>query len=385
MDYQIYHSYIDKINYSLDENLKLSFIKKLKNILSILDQIYCARKMSNNIEIKYFLISHPVYQYRAFIAKLRNKKKNFLMLGVFGLYKFFNNNSDNDWNFVSNNFFNNISKKKTFKRKSKSYWVQRLKGFSNYRCANVASQNIKKIITGDNYIFLHIFRDSPFRVIDKSRIFIDYFQWFNETMKIIQKSNQKWFIRLHPIHKEWGENQSLIVKKLLKEGGFNRKNIIIDNKLSSNYEIFKKANKIVTYSGTPALEATAFGIKPIIISKTALYSLDNNSAFKPKSLNEYRKLLLSEKKIFNNNKKIQQKAKELIYIQEKILRFDRDIASTETYKNTNNKFKKKNINNLLSNIDKSYVLKNNSNILEKNNTTYSTEFFEYYNDRKLSN
>ena len=127
-------------------------------------------------------------------------------------------------------------------------------------------------------------------------------------MKIIQKSNQKWFIRLHPIHKEWGENQSLIVKKLLKEGGFNRKNIIIDNKLSSNYEIFKKANKIVTYSGTPALEATAFGIKPIIISKTALYSLDNNSAFKPKSLNEYRKLLLSEKKIFNNNKKIQQKA-----------------------------------------------------------------------------
>ena len=67
------------------------------------------------------------------------------------------------------------------------------------------------------------------------------------------------------------------------------------------------------------------------------------------------------------------------------MRFDRDIASTETYKNTNNKFKKKNINNLLSNIDKSYVLKNNSNILEKNNTTYSTEFFEYYNDRKLSN
>ena len=87
-----------------------------------------------------------------------------------------------------------------------------------------------------NVIFLHVFRDSPFVCIDKSRIFADYYHWFVSTLRIIQKSDELWQIRIHPSSKKWGENPEEIISFIKKKefGGRFPKNIqFINNKLSN--------------------------------------------------------------------------------------------------------------------------------------------------------
>ena len=51
---------------------------------------------------------------------------------------------------------------------------------------------------------------------------------------------------------------------------------IIRKKRVSNLEIFKTASKILTFSGTPHIEAMCFGLKSIIISDVTLSAISKN-------------------------------------------------------------------------------------------------------------
>ena len=42
----------------------------------------------------------------------------------------------------------------------------------------------------ENVIMLHIFKDSPFTNIDRTRIFADYYSWVKTTLQIISKSKE---------------------------------------------------------------------------------------------------------------------------------------------------------------------------------------------------
>ena len=42
----------------------------------------------------------------------------------------------------------------------------------------------------ENVIMLHVFRDSPFTNLDRSRIFSDYYTWVVETLKIVENSKK---------------------------------------------------------------------------------------------------------------------------------------------------------------------------------------------------
>ena len=64
---------------------------------------------------------------------------------------------------------------------------------------------------------MHIFKDSPFNVIDRDRIFVDYFDWVKKTLKIIKKSKEIWILKIHPISNRWGEIQKNIINKLIKD------------------------------------------------------------------------------------------------------------------------------------------------------------------------
>ena len=44
----------------------------------------------------------------------------------------------------------------------------------------------------ENVIMLHVFRDSPFTNLDRSRIFPDYYTWVVETLKIVENSKENW-------------------------------------------------------------------------------------------------------------------------------------------------------------------------------------------------
>jgi hypothetical protein len=271
---------------------------------------------------------------------------------------------DSSWCFLNKKQLNLIQNLVNIKE-VKSYWKKRNSGQGSYEDSRIAA-NLKNKISKkyQNVIFLHIFRDSPFADIDKKRIFEDYIVWIQQTLTIIKKSNENWTIRLHPNYKRWGENQFLTINKIIKEifGENLPANISIEDNLNSNTAIFKTAKRIVTFNGTSHLEAAANQIAPIIISETMLSFLYKKLCHKPKSPQEYEKLLLSSStsKKFFLSKHNSIKARKLIFIREKILKFEQEIGGFHIYA----KDSKKKFSLDFSNTEKK--LQRNCNFLKKN-------------------
>ena len=198
---------------------------------------------------------------------------------------------------------------------------------------------------------LHVFKDSPFNFIDKNRIFSDYIDWIQYTIDIIKNSKEKWLMRMHPSAKNWGENQKNIINNLL---GKKYTNIFVDENNFTNVEIFKKTKRLVTYSGTSHLEVAIYGVKPIIISETIGYRYLKNSVHKPKTLEDYTSLLLSNSssKKFQLDKKLQFSLKQLLYIQENIMTFKNSLETNSIYRNTSKKLLDQNFTQISKNLPK---------------------------------
>ena len=218
---------------------------------------------------------------------------------------------------------------------------------------------------------MHIFRDSPFCDIDRDRIFLDYVSWVHKTIKIISKSKEKWILRLHPSYKRWGENQPIALKKILKSL-FNDKissNIIIEDNICSNHDVLRNARRIITFNGTSHLEAACYGIKPIIIANTMLNKIFPKLVFKAKSISEYSSLLLQN----SNNKKFRLsktdifRAKKMMFIREKALKFETNIGGFHIFRGDPPSKLKKDFEETRKN------LKKNINFLELNGKKLSME------------
>jgi hypothetical protein len=234
---------------------------------------------------------------------------------------------------------------------------------------------------------LHIFKDSPFYIVDNKRIFNDYFDWFIETIKIIKNSKEKWFIKLHPSHIKWGEDQILVINSLLKKNNLSLpSNVFIETESFSNLDIFKTANRIVTYSGTAHLEVACYGIRPIIISRTTLYDFDKTSVLKPKNISDYKKFLLSSSS--SNFLKLKPinilNSKKLLFIRENILTLKNDLNSFYIYRNDSSSLRNKEFKLVNYNTLKIYnKLKLLGSCLVFNLTrTVSLKYLKFYNSVK---
>ncbi len=355
---QIQHAYWDTaLSQMSDNQVKPSLFQKLISAILILDTQHNTNKLLKKYDIRYSFMGHSVYKFRVTLAVFRLKKiLNFCQAN----YSFYAQQvfQDLSWNILKQNQYYKIIKKLN-KSNVKKYWKKRLIGKSNYEDANVASNGIGEInFYPKNIVLLHIFKDSPFNVIDSNRIYYDYFEWINETISIIKKSKENWSLRLHPNAKRWGENQLTVLKSIIKKLP---KNIIIDNNMVSNNYIFKNSNRIVTYSGTSHLEASVFGIKPIIISDVTLSRINKRFVLKPNNKNQYKNFLLrnSNDKIFKQQKKIVQMSKELIFVRENLLSLKNNLDGKSIYRGDNRKVFK----NEYERIEK--TLKKNINLLEK--------------------
>ena len=125
--------------------------------------------------------------------------------------------------------------------------------------------------------------------------FCDYFDWIKTTIDIIGNSDENWVIRPHPSAKRWGEDQNTILKIYLLKS-LDQKNQVIYFLIImiSNTDLFKRCNKLVTYSGTSHLEVGCFGVKSIIISDTVTRKFDKSLVHKPKNIEKYKELLLGK-------------------------------------------------------------------------------------------
>ena len=346
-DNQIAHSIWDaacsKMN---DHQIKPNILQILLSTISSVISINQTDKINKIFKIRYAILGHSVYKYRAVIAGFRKKKIQIFCHANYVIYK--QKKKDTNWSQYNINFFKKLKKVIDTKEVDR-YWNLRKKGFSDYEDARIASRIRNKIKKyPKNVILLHIFKDSPFNYIDQNRIFYDYFEWISCTLKILEKSNEMWALRIHPNAKRWGENQLLILKNLININLKNKRNIIIDNNLVSNNFVFTNSKRIVTYSGTSHLESSCYGIKPIMICKSTLEALDKKYVLKPKNINEYENLLLGKqrKNFFKQDDDAIKASKRLLYIREKVVTLKNDLGGLNIYRGDSEQIKlmeKKNI------------------------------------------
>lgn len=376
---QIYHAIWDTaIKNSRDGVIQPNFVNLLIASMIVENNKYEA-KISLANHARHFFLAHTVYGSRAFLTEVRKKNINIFCHSGFTFYKQYLN-YDNSWCFINNKLLSKLAKNKK-KNEIESYWIKRQQGKGNYEDSRIAASITNKIKSKHkNIIFLHIFRDSPFADIDRSRIFEDYINWIDKTLEILKYSREKWLIRLHPSYRRWGENQYTTLDKIIlrKFKGILPNNITIEDNLNSNYEILKNAKRIVTFNGTSHLEAACFGIKPILISNAMLNVIEKDFVIKPKNINQYKKVLLksSNSNYFNLDERYIFIAKKIMYIREKALKFETEVGGfhvfngdpknkfVEDYKQTEIKLK--------SNL--SFLFKNGKNLSKDVDFTLSKFF-----------
>lgn len=340
---QISHSIVDTSRILAKKDTdRISLIDYIKAYLIIFSQYSFTKQLLNKYDLSSVFLGHSVYQYRVSLALLRELKINIYCQANNCLYKISKNN-DNKWDFFNYNQINDISKL-IKKSDVTSYWKKRIKGKSNYEDYNNAFKKNKFKLTEKkiNVVTLHVFKDSPFNFIDKNKIFLDYFEWFTKTIEIINKSDQKWFLKIHPSAKRWGENSKKVIESILKSNKIKlNKNVLIDDKLANSY-YFENLNKLVTFSGTTGIEAIAHGVKPITISRlTSENSLLKNYYLQPKNNKQYETLLNSNNQsLFNiKNKKVIYEAQKLIFIRENVITLNTNFKSKYIYRGDSQKYK----------------------------------------------
>ena len=385
---QINHGIWDYVNLNIDEkSLKKTLKNKFLSIILNYEKISFALKIKKFYNIKYAFMGHSVYSSRALLASLRVNKIKVFSQASFNIHGQ-KNLEDSNWGDINKKKFNLLNSNSLFKIDSNNYWKSRTQGKGSYEDSNIAAvSHSKKTVKIKNFIFLHIFRDSPFNTIDNTRVFLDYFDWISSTIKIINKSDEIWEFRFHPSHKRWGENQKYIVNNLLRKNSLNdNKNILCNFSKNSNNEIFKNANKIVTFSGTSQYEAAANGIKPIIISSSPLHKFDPTIVHKPKTINHYEKLLLSRDiSIFRNpNNKILLTRNIIFFSFNILVKIIKNVLLF-VYRSDSNKIIKNQYIQIQKNVHKhyDYLLESGVNLID-NNTTYSNFINRYFKNIKKS-
>jgi hypothetical protein len=351
---QILHGIWDtSFLYLKDGDLSPDLISRIKAAFRVYFNIFCALLLKKyNTDAAF--ITHCVYGHRGLLASLRENNVKIINCDTNCTVFVQPREKDLNWNIpdkkIIQSFFN-----KNHHRLAINYWNKRIFGLGNYEDAQIAIKGKilrKKIYP--NVIMMHIFRDSPFNLIDRSRIFSDYIDWIYNTLMILKDSNERWLIRGHPNFLRWGENSKVTFDRIYNKvfGENKKKNIDFSLEKISNIDLLSNAKRLVTFSGTSHLEFACLGRKPIVVSKCTLESFDKDSVLKPKNLNEYKKFLLDSSysdyfKISDNKKK---NAKLLLYLRENILNFRKELHCSSVYRNDKKKYINKNYKNISKNL-----------------------------------
>lgn len=300
--YQMSHAMLDAAaSSSIAASAQMTLKHRLIGLLSVATGLKLSREIQA-AKPDILIMGHMVYRSRACLANLR-KLKSLTILQHVGHY-LYRLTSDKDLYYGENHirrclssYFSGDSK---LMLSASTYWNHRTDtGGSNYDLTAIVSAYSKKLQEvsfeplAPNYIFLHVFRDSPFHSIDRHRLFIDYVDWIRHTLNIIRSTPTKWALKLHPSAKFWGENQYHIINKIIA-GVELGDNILIDNRSIPSVAILNKLNKVITYNGTVALEAIALDLRPIIIQHGPWSDYLHEYCYLPNNLYEYKNLLLSE-------------------------------------------------------------------------------------------
>ena len=350
----LYHSMWDTSFQSRGHFLYPNLICKSISAIKIIYKLHISNILIK-LNVQTAFIIHSVYHHRMLISKLLDNKINIFIDN--GSYLIKCKKLTNNYNSVEKKYLNRFSMN-FFKNKIiQKYWNLRIKGKGGRKETYMPSY--KKIDAYKDYncnvMMLPVLKDSQFLNIDKNRVFADCIDWLKYTISVINHSKEKWIIKFHPSMKEWGEDTKKIVDLIISENFLNYNNIKYATDISNN-EVFLNAKRIVTFNGTSQIESGCYGKKPIVISLTDYSYFNSKLVLIPKSLNEYKKLLLisSDADIFKLNKKESLTSKFFIFFKENVISFYKEVGNFTELRNSPIKIKKKNFNLVLNNIKKNY-------------------------------
>jgi len=352
----LYHSIWDTSFQKKAHFLYPNLINKIISATRIIYKIYMSDILIKMNIHSAFMI-HSVYHHRILLFKLLSSRiKVFIENGSSYLIQcksFYNN-----YNLVEKKYLKKFLiiflKKKYIITK---YWNLRVKGKGNRHetyTPSFGKFNFYKDYIS-NVIMLPVLKDSHFMHIDKNRIFTDVIDWLKFTLKAVENSKEKWIIKPHPSMRAWGENTKKIIDLILKDSCVSADNIKYVEDIS-NSEVFLNAKRIITFNGTCQIESGCYGTKPIVISRTDYNYYNSKLTVIPKTLIEYKKLLLmsSDSDIFSVSKKQLMYCKFFIFFKEKIISLNNEIGKFTELRNSSQKIKKNNFNLVSGNIKKNY-------------------------------
>lgn len=354
------HAYWDSsIRHMNDNELRPNLILKLSALLRLIYYGIYIKELINKYPIKSVFLAHTVYKYRIALEEFKKRNIRVFSQGNFAYFQQ-KKKKELEWTFVNTNLLKKI-KKIVSDLTIKRFWNLRFSGKlkdTDFLAAAKIKSNARSNLQ-ENVIFLHVFKDSPFAIIDKNRIFFDYYHWIIETIKIIKESDEIWSLRIHPNSKVWGENSAVILKNIERRyfNGSFPKNIKIDNKYHSNLKVFNNMKRCVTFSGTSSIEASCYGIKPILISDNLLSHTNKSYFLKPNNIKEYKEYLIkkSSDPIFIQKKNAVKVSRFLLYLFYNVLSFknsfSKNIRGINFFNNTPIKEKYKIFSHLMKKLE----------------------------------
>lgn len=320
-----------------DGTLEIPFWRRILASIRIVNAQRFARRVLGKFDVTGAFLGHTVYRGRALLAEFRRAGVEVFAQSANVVYRL-PESSDTGAAILSE-----LEWKVAFSivrdSELEKFWLGRSTGRATYEDAALAATGKSdiEISTPRNLVLLHIFRDSPFNVLDRSRIFADYVEWIQETLRILALSEERWLIRLHPSSARWGENQPAWIHQILQRAvGTSSipKHIKVIDTAASNLALFRHVHRVVTFSGTAHLEAACFGIRPVVITDVTLSSLDESMVMKPSSLAEYRNILLrpSDSQDFRLSSSEAESARRALFVREEMLSLQNDVGYLTRYR-----------------------------------------------------
>lgn len=336
-----------------DGTLRMPYWRLLLAGIKILNAQRFARRILKKFSVTSAFLGHTVYKGRATLAEFRRAGVEVFAQAagvVYRLPKYADVGatilSEDEWEVA----FSILQEKEL-----ETFWRERSIGIASYEDATLAASGKTDIetLTPRNLLLLHIFRDSPFNAIDRSRIFADYVEWIQETLEILALSEERWMIRPHPSAGRWGENQSVWIQEILKRSlgeSSAPKNVKVIDTATSNLALFRHVQRVVTFNGTAHLEAACFGIRPVVIADVTLNSLDERTVHKPSSKSSYREMLLkpADSRDFRLGSREVELARKALFVREEMLSLQTNVGYLTRYRGDPRELLKDSLNAVLN-------------------------------------
>ena len=294
----IYDSYLmDYKEATVDIKIK-KFLKYFEHTLST---FFEWKKIFKNYDVKGVITSHSVYNLAIPLRLAISKNIDAFQCSAEHLYRlskkelyaykqFKNYKKDfKKINKIQQKKLLGLAKKKIQKKLSgqKLTWGSTNSPYSN----KISKSKIKKTNNLKVLIATHCFFDNPHPY--GKNLFVDFYEWINFLGKISKKTNYDWYIKLHA---DYLPGTREVVEYFIKKYPTIK---YLPNDYSHHQIINEGVNVVLTCFGTIASEYPLYNRNVINCSVNNPH-IAYNFSISPKSLKDYKKLLLNLKKIKND-------------------------------------------------------------------------------------